>query len=609
MNYKIAKTLGLNTDQKASQVIYSVCDEENVFLAVLTIESDDAFVFGRQLLSDLVDSYCEKDQVVGEKLTATFEEAKKTLEGKQFNLLLAAVSGKVLYLIGKGSVLVTLKRAETISPLLSEGSEQLISGFLQGRDKVFLSTQALSQFLGSNLQNSLKLPLEEWEDEMSVRLNEEGVESGSFAGLLLEIEDPVVEAAEIVASSPMPEEEQITSLNSEEASNAKSSPIPIVLGHLKALTAKAIDNLPKSGRIRLIAALAIILVILIGVGINFFGARGEQKEKEITSLLEQAKSAKSEAEGLKTLNASEADRKLQEAFVLVDQALKIDSNSTAAKQLKSELEAIKESVSQKYSESTSEVTDLKETKDGFRGSRLSLLANSLAILDSNGQSLINLNLATKKAEVLAEKADLGKAADLVLDEDLIFVYSTDKGIVKIDLGNNKTTSAVEVDDDWGLIRGISVFGGNIYLLDSEKDQIWKYLPTTSGFSNKREYLTSGTKVDLGDAISIQIDSSIYVLKQNGDIFKFTKGTQDDFSISGLDKPLKEPKALFTSPQADNLYILDSGNNRVVVLGKSGEYKAQYQADKLGVASGLVVNEKDKKIYLIDGSKVYTMDLK
>jgi hypothetical protein len=606
MKYHIAKTLGLNTDQKASQVIYNVCGEENVFLAVLTTESDDAFVFGRQLLSDLVDFYCEKDQAVGEKLTATFEEAKKTLEGKQFNLLLAAVSGKVLYLIGKGPVIVTLKRAEAISPLLSEGSEQLISGFLQEGDKVFLSTQALSQFLGSNLQNSLKLPLAEWEDELSVRLNEEGVESGSLAGLLLEIE----KSSEVVDSPAEPQAETIAPLSTAaENFGSKTSPLVTIFSQIKSLASQIINRLPKSGRIRLIAALAIILVILIGVGINFFSARGEQKEKEITSLLEQAKSAKSEAEGLKTLNASEADRKLQEAFTLVDQALKIDSNSEQAKKLKSELDGIKESVSQKYSESTSEVIDLKETKEGFRGSRLSLLANSLAILDSSGQSLINLNLATKKAEVLAEKEDLGKASDLVIDEDLVFIYSTDKGIIKIDLVNKKTTEAVEADDNWGLIRGISAFGGNIYLLDSENNQIWKYLPTTSGFSNKREYLTSGTKVDLEDAVGIQIDSSIYILKQNGEIFKFTKGTKDDFSIVGLDKPLKDPKALYTSSEVDNLYILDSGNSRVVVLGKSGEYKAQYQADKLGVASGLAVNEKDKKIYLVDGSKVYSMDLK
>ncbi|MDP3733226.1 MAG: hypothetical protein Q8Q91_01675, partial [Candidatus Daviesbacteria bacterium] len=70
-----------------------------------------------------------------------------------------------------------------------------------------------------------------------------------------------------------------------------------------------------------------------------------------------------------------------------------------------------------------------------------------------------------------------------------------------------------------------------------------------------------------------------------------------------------PKSFFVSSDTDNLYLLDSGNSRLLVLTKLGAYKVQYQSERLGGFSDLVVDEKGKKVYLLDGSKIYTMDLK
>ena len=107
----------------------------------------------------------------------------------------------------------------------------------------------------------------------------------------------------------------------------------------------------------------------------------------------------------------------------------------------------------------------------------------------------------------------------------------------------------------------------------------------------------------------RFDSSIWVLKRNGEILKFTQGSPDFFSLSGLDKPVRDPKSFYVSDTTDDLYLLDSGNNRLLVMDKKGVYKAQYQSDKFGSLSDLVVDEKRKKAYLLDGSKIYVMELK
>src|SRR3989344_1633881 len=167
MNLKIAQVIGLNTDQKAAQVISSARDGDNTFLAVLELTSDDAFTKGRQALSELEDFYFDFEGVAAEKLTASFKEAEKRFsDAEDYNLCLAVVSSKALYLKGKGAVTVYLKREDKLSPLLSEEmSSQLISGFLQEGDRILFSTKSLVSFLGSELEKALSLLIEIFEEE------------------------------------------------------------------------------------------------------------------------------------------------------------------------------------------------------------------------------------------------------------------------------------------------------------------------------------------------------------------------------------------------------------------------------------------------------------
>ena len=49
--------------------------------------------------------------------------------------------------------------------------------------------------------------------------------------------------------------------------------------------------------------------------------------------------------------------------------------------------------------------------------------------------------------------------------------------------------------------------------------------------------------------------------------------------------------------------------RVVVLGKDGNYKAEYLSDKIGEATDLAVSEKEGKIILLAGAKIYSLTIK
>jgi PHD/YefM family antitoxin component YafN of YafNO toxin-antitoxin module len=144
-------------------------------------------------------------------------------------------------------------------------------------------------------------------------------------------------------------------------------------------------------------------------------------------------------------------------------------------------------------------------------------------------------------------------------------------------------------------------------LDKAASQILKFVNSDSGFV-KANYF-SATSPDLSKAVSMAIDSSVYILTSDGNISKFTKGASDTFTIAGLDTPVNKPTQISTNLNDDNVYVLDNGNSRIVVMDKSGNYKNQYQAAVVKSAKDFEVLEKDKKIYVLSGSKTYEIDLK
>ena len=149
MNYKVAKVLGFNSDQQAAQGASFAEGPDNVLLVLLKITSDDAFTEGRQLLSSLADNFFAGEGSIPEKLSACFKEVGSN------GAVLAVASGKTFYLLWQGEMEVNLIRAGVLSTLTNlAGEGQLISGFLQGSDRVLLSTKSFRQFLGEEF-NSL----------------------------------------------------------------------------------------------------------------------------------------------------------------------------------------------------------------------------------------------------------------------------------------------------------------------------------------------------------------------------------------------------------------------------------------------------------------------
>lgn len=607
MQFKSSQVLGLNTDQKAAQVIYQQ-REDNSFVAVLDLTCDDAFTKGRQILSDLADFYFDfdVDKSPADRLKATFEEVLKKIAPGSTGVLVAAISGKILYLIGKGGVDVYLKRSEKLLPLLSkEGHGQLISGFLQQDDRLLFSTSTLSELLTDDLGKSIDLPDDSFEEEITTRISSSNLQNQGLAGLRLEVDAGPDEPNSI----PNLQQELVKdSKEEDEDLPSYEPPKTMLVTVLKNVLSKLARIIPKSGKGRLIIAVGLIVVIALGVGFKIKSAKDAQKQALFSQFLQQSKDDFNTAKGLAILNTAEAKTKLDSAKDKLNQALKLKPGSSEALSFKKQIADESSSILLQSEVSDFPLfLDMDLVKKDFRAAQMSFSNGKLLLLDPTTKTLVTVDLVKKSNQILAGSEQLGQATASSINGGLAFIFSKDKGVLRVDITNQKVSAVAKKDSDLVDIKDIYGFGGNVYLLDT--GMIWKYLATSDGYSDKREYLNKGVKAEFGDSIRMQIESSIYILKKSGEMLRFTRGDKDNFSYGGLDKGIKDPKSFFVSSDSDNLYVLDSGNSRLLILTKTGSYKGQITGSQFAQMSDLVVDEKGKKVYLLDGSKFYQVDLK
>ena len=194
---------------------------------------------------------------------------------------------------------------------------------------------------------------------------------------------------------------------------------------------------------------------------------------------------------------------------------------------------------------------------------------------------------------------------LVLERGgFLFEIDPEGGVIVMPVAESQT---------WGRPLLMGSFQGNVYLLDSQLNQILKYVPTTWGYdAPPEEWLKPEAKVDLSGVVDMAIDGFIYVLLADGTILKFNAGLRELFDQEGLDEPLRSPTALFAMPESWSLYVADAGHRRVVQFSREGDFQRQLHpppgSDAFDSLWSLWVNEAQEKLYLLSGTELYVSNL-
>jgi hypothetical protein len=196
-----------------------------------------------------------------------------------------------------------------------------------------------------------------------------------------------------------------------------------------------------------------------------------------------------------------------------------------------------------------------------------------------------------------------------MEDQKIIAFLTQSGrLIEYDKG--QFHFATTEDSTWKGGVDIAAFGKNIYILNPGNNQIYKYSRLGTKYSGVTEY---NGDAQLKDGISLTVDGDIFVLKKGGDITRIYKSKTQPFKIEDLAVDISDATQIFTSPELDNLYLLDTKNKRIVILTKpdsygTAKYYGQLVFDKLNDVQDFYVEKGEKKLYLMTSQEIYRIDI-
>jgi len=623
--------------------------------AAISLESSSANLetdlntIGKDIISTLESEFFTLERKDLESIKqAIATTISKVDEGVKLSFVICYLNNNILYLYATGGGKAVLKRGEKIGTVL-EGDEdknvKSASGYVQSNDIIILQTRQFLRIIASStLASSLDKNIpEEIAEEIAPHVHNKS-EGGASAvilsykeGAAAEIEPEVkvameqAAAAEIageaIDSTPKPTDEPAA----QHAEDSETAETPSKhIGELEKTNIPPLENtpveiseiirpstippisqaspienpmperiqasqeatfpfltdqkpkrfsvefgglkrLPRSRKLILLVGLLLVIVIIVIAVFALRNMQSSNQEELFAGIYAEAQDKYDEGVSLKDLNAPLSEESFKAAQTILE---KNKDTFAEGSNEDNQIESLLEKVN-------------SELGGGLGGG------------STNGATANEVNKSESK--LLSIELDNSGASYFTQNED--FIYFLDgKGINRIDKGNNEKKTIA--DSDWDTEGGIGVFGSNIYVLDKEEG-ILKFVPSGENFTSS-DYLTSD--VDLTDSTSMAIDGSVYVLFENGDVKKYTRGAEEDFEITGLEKALSSPTKIWAAEEDDNIYILDNGNSRIVVLNKEGSFVKAYGADIIKNAKDFDIAEADSTMFVLTGTKIYKIDI-
>lgn len=360
-----------------------------------------------------------------------------------------------------------------------------------------------------------------------------------------------------------------------------------------------------------LAVFAAIAVVLAGALIwwQLPGSVAENRQERFDALLADARSANAQAQA--TSDASTKRALLADAQTKLDSAANIHDDDGALLALQADVAAaiaLLNAVTEIKTFTT--VSDLTQTVTGqLAVTRTVTGGDSAYLLDAEEGRVLRVALDGSRApETVFEDGGLGGvittgrplqiawAAGLstpglliVDDQRQVFAYFPDTDALPL---------AVRGASEWGSVDAITSAGQNLYVLDVEGAQVWRYLPGQGGFDSERTGLLDGA--DLSSATELAVGQDVYILDTERGIRRFVGKAETDFALAGIDRPMMSPASLSVLAGSNRIVVADRGNKRVIVASAEGEFLKQIVSPAFTDLRAVSVDEGTRTLYVLNG---------
>jgi len=251
--------------------------------------------------------------------------------------------------------------------------------------------------------------------------------------------------------------------------------------------------------------------------------------------------------------------------------------------------------------------DLRLVKSDYIANDIDTNGEQLVLLDSEKKQVINLNISTKKVGV-RDFSDFDQVRDLSVNNNVVFVLSD--GIKSFELEEGSKINEVRgLGDSNRNAVFINSYDRFVYVLSPDKRNIYRYSNDGEGvYSEPIGWMTSATGLKYDEITSFSVDGDIWFSTSEGQIRKFSGGKESGLEIRGLEDPFSSSIKVFTNGNQENIYVLESDKNRIVVLSKEGEFKREIKSVSFSTVGSIAVSEKLNKIFAVSGSIIFEVNL-
>lgn len=228
------------------------------------------------------------------------------------------------------------------------------------------------------------------------------------------------------------------------------------------------------------------------------------------------------------------------------------------------------------------------------------------VMDLAGESLVEFNPLNRESKRFRLPDGTAKVTSVASGASGLYLITEAKTMLSFDpktgayLSTSWTTKASST-------QALVLYGRRFYVLDTLANMIWRYAPVGAGVAQETAYLKQNSS-SLADAAGIAIDANVYVAWRNGTIRRYLSGAEESWAPVTIDPPLQNASGIWTAAETDRVVVSDPVGKRILVFRKDGRLVAQLIADNWTGPSAVSGDEVGKKLYVVDGNKLWQVDL-
>ncbi len=359
----------------------------------------------------------------------------------------------------------------------------------------------------------------------------------------------------------------------------------------------------------LVAFVGIIVLLLVGI----WFVRGSQvRNAELLALdtkLQESRQMVSDAESRAQTDKTAAGVILDAAETKAKEVLNTSHHRAKALEILSQIQKTRELL-----DNIRRVTDAKVVVDlsgAGVGNALGMVAGKDRFFVYEAQKMFEVIL-DKVQKPLEFDANDPIISSIYFDEKEVPVFFSKSGKV-YELANGSLRPMAAQEGSFRKGVQMTDWGSRIYILDPGSDQIWRYpyVKSRGSFGTAEGYKTAG---DVKNGAALTIDSSVYVVNNDGSINRFYGGVSQPLRIDRAPfTPMVGPSRIYTDAEMTSLFVVDSAGGKIFVYYKDPKtehlvYMQQIVIDGVKDIRDVSFDKSTGRLYVLGTDKIYEVQM-